>query len=200
MLGKCFAFLVIVSFIFALYTGNISALSGAILDGAAKAVSISYSLLGIMCLWGGIMSLLSASGIISHLSRILRPVLRLAFPHAAESGIAEEEIVACVSANLFGLGNAATPLAISAMKRMQEENNSDTATDDMVTLSVLGTASFNIFPSTLIALRRAAGSADPYSVIIPIWITSAACCIVAILLCRLIPAARRQFSRKRGAA
>ena len=196
MLGKCFATLVTVSFIFALLSGNVPALSGAILDGAAKAVSLSYSLLGIMCLWGGIMSLLSASGLIALLSRILRPLMRLIFPHAAESGVAEEEIVACVSANLFGLGNAATPLAIAAMKRMQEENVTDAATDDMVTLAVLGTASFNIFPSTLIALRRAAGASDPYSVIVPIWITSAACCVVAVMLCRLIPAIIRNMRRR----
>lgn len=184
MLGRCFSVLVILSFIFAAATGNLPALSGAILDGASKAVTLSISLLGIMCLWGGIMSLLSASGIISRLSRLLRPVLVHVFPHAFKTGIGADEIVACVSANLFGIGNAATPLAITAMKRMQEENKSDTATDDMVTLSVLGTASFNLFPSTLVALRRAAGAADPYAVIIPIWITSAAGCIAAIILSR----------------
>lgn len=193
MLGKCFAVIVAVSFIFALFTGNIPALSGAILDGAAKAVTLSYSLLGIMCLWGGIMSLLSASGIISQLSRLLRPLLVHVFPHAFRTGVAEDEIVASISANLFGLGNAATPLAISAMKRMQSENGTDTATDDMVMLSVLGTASFNLFPSTLIALRRAAGSADPYSVIVPIWITSALGCVVSVILCRaLAPLTRRK--------
>lgn len=194
MLGKCFAVLVTVSFIFALFTENIPALSGAVLDGAAKAVTLSYSLLGIMCLWGGIMSLLSASGIILRLSRLLRPLLVFVFPHALQSGVAEEEIVACVSANLFGLGNAATPLAISAMKRMQEESGTDTATDDMVMLAVLGTASFNLFPSTLIALRRAAGAADPYSVIVPIWITSALCCVVSVVLCRVMA----PLTRKKG--
>lgn len=192
MLGKCFAFIVSLSFVFAFATGNVDALSGAILDGASKAVSLSISLLGIMCLWGGIMSLLSASGIINRLSRLLRPVLVHVFPHAFMTGVGADEIVACVSANVFGLGNAATPLAITAMKRMQEENGTDTATDDMVTLAVLGTAPFNIFPSTIVALRRAAGAADPYSVIVPIWITSAAGCVFAILLSRLLaPLTRR---------
>lgn len=199
MLGKCFAVIVTVSFVFALSTGNVPALSGAILDGASRAVSISYSLLGIMCLWGGIMSLLSASGLIHGTARILRPVMRFIFPNAVKTGIAEEEIVACVSANLFGLGNAATPLAIAAMKKMQEKNGTDTATDDMVTLAALGTASFNLFPSTLIALRRAAEAADPFSVIVPIWITSGACSVVAVLLCRLcciIPAFTRRYRRR----
>ena len=196
MLGKCFAVIVSVSFVFALLTNNISALSGAILDGASKAVTLSFSLLGIMCLWGGIMALLSSSGIISKLSRLLRPVQRHVFPDAFERGIATDEIVACVSANLFGLGNAATPLAITAMKRMQAENDSDTATDDMVTLAVLGTASFNIFPSTLIALRRAAGAADPYNIIVPIWLTSAACCLVSVLMCRTITTFARRLRKR----
>lgn len=199
MLGKCFAALVIISTVFAVLTGNVSALSGAILDGASKAVTLSFSLLGMMCLWSGIMSLLSSSGMIRTLSRMLRPILRHVFPHAAETGDAEEEIVAAVTANLFGLGNAATPLAITAMKRMREESGSDTATDDMVTLAVLGTASFNIFPSTLIALRRAADAADPFSVIVPIWITSGACCIFAVLVCRILPLlARRREGKAKG--
>ncbi len=186
MLGKSFAVMVCFSFVFALFTGNVPALSGAILDGAAKAVTLSISLLGIMCLWGGIMSLLSYSGMIRKLSRVLRPVLRHVFPNAFSTGEGEEEIVACVSANALGLGNAATPLALSAMKKMQEYSGSDTATDDMVTLAVLGTSSFNLFPSTLVALRRAAGSADPYCIVVPIWIVSALGCLTAIILSRIM--------------
>ncbi len=193
MLGKSFAAMVTISFVFALVNGRVASLSGAILDGASKAVDLSVSLLGIMCLWGGIMSLLTYSGIIKQLSRILRPVLRFVFPDAFETGEGEEEIVACVSANALGLGNAATPLAVTAMKKMREASGSDTATDDMVMLAVLGTSSFNIFPSTLVALRRAAGSADPYRIVVPIWIVSAVGCVTAVILCRVMaPLTRRR--------
>ncbi len=198
MLGKCFGVIVSVSFVFALLTGNVSALSGAVLDGASKAVTLSVSLCGIMCLWGGVMSALSASGVIGALSRTLRPILRHVFPDAFRTGVAENEIVACVSANLFGLGNAATPLAVSAMKRMREASGSDAATDDMVTLAVLGTSSFTLFPSTLIALRRAAGAADPYSVIVPIWLTSALCCVLSVALCRISAAVSGLRRRRRS--
>ena len=153
MLGKCFSVITILSFIYAAFTNNIGALSGAILDGAEKAVALSYSLLGVMCLWGGIMSLMTAAGMIRRLSRALRPALRLAFPYAFSSGVGADEITACVSANMLGIGNAAT----------------------------------------LIALRRAAGCADPYAVIIPIWIVSASCAVLAVTICRIVP---RLFRRR----
>lgn len=191
MLGKCFSVITILSFIYAAFTNNIGALSGAILDGAEKAVALSYSLLGVMCLWGGIMSLMTAAGMIRRLSRALRPALRLAFPYAFSSGVGADEITACVSANMLGIGNAATPLAISAMKKLQ--SGGDDAFDDMVTLAVLGASPPNIFPSTLIALRRAAGCADPYAVIIPIWIVSASCAVLAVTICRIVP---RLFRRR----
>ncbi len=197
MLGKCFGAMIFISFAFALMTGNMSALSGAILDGASKAVTLSISLCGIMCLWGGVMSALTAAGVTDAMSRLLRPVLRLAFPDAFRSGTAVGEITACVGANLLGLGNAATPLAVAAMKKMRETSLSSTATDDMVTLTVLGTSSFNLFPSTIIALRRAAGSADPYSVIVPIWITSALCCVFSVTLCRILASLSRLYRKQK---
>ncbi len=196
MIGKCFAVFCAVSVVFSICTGNLSSLSDAILDGAARSVELSLSLLGIMCLWGGVMSLLRSAGAIEKLSWLLRPVLKLAFPDAFGSGIGAEEITANVSANLFGIGNAATPLAISAMKKMQQSNPTpDVASDDMITLAVLNSSSLDLFPVTLIALRRAAGAADPYSVIVPIWITSALSSIIAVVICRLFAALTKRKKR-----
>ncbi len=189
MIGKCFALFCSLSVIYSAFTGRMSSLSDAILKGADRSVELSVSLLGIMCLWGGVMALLRHAGAIERLSRIIRPLLRLAFPTAFSQSKGAEEITANVSANLFGIGNAATPLAISAMKRMQENNPTpEEASDDMITLAVLNCSSFNLFPTTIIALRRAAGSASPYSVIVPIWITSAACSVLAVVICRLFAA------------
>ena len=93
------------------------------------------------------------------------------------------EISANISANLLGIGNAATPLALAAMKKLQAINpDKSTASADMITLAVMNTASFNIIPSTIIALRRAAGSVAPHAVIAPIWIVSAACALLALIL------------------
>lgn len=187
MLGKCFFALCSISLICAAFTGRIAEVSCAVLDGAQKSVTLVISLAGIMCLWSGALEVFTSAGLIGKLSRVMSPVLRLAFPQAWKTGCAKEEITAAVSANILGVGNAATPFALSAMDKMQSENpNPKCATDDMVTLSVLATSSVDLLPTTLIALRRSAGSAAPYTVIIPVWITSAVCAVFAVALCRLI--------------
>lgn len=189
MLGKCFFVIVAVSLVFSLVTGNVTALAGAAIDGAARAVEIVLSLTGMMCLWCGIMNVFKESGLIEKLSRLLSPLFRLIFPNAFKNGTAKEEITFAVSANLLGIGNAATPFALSAMKKMDDEAKSPYATDDMIMLACLACSPFNILPTTLIALRRAAGSAVPYRIIVPVWICSGVCALLTVILCRLFAAA-----------
>ncbi len=197
MLGKCFFVIVVLSLVFALATGNISSLAGAAIDGAARAVEIVISLVGMMSLWCGIMNVLKESGIIEKLSRCLSPLLRFIFPNAFKSGLAKEEITFAVSANLLGIGNAATPFALSAMKKMDDASKSPFATDDMVMLTVLACSPFNILPTTLIALRRAAGSASPYRIIVPVWICSGVCAAMSVIFCRAFAAASRRGKTRR---
>ncbi len=186
MLGICFFVITAISVVTAICTGRLPALSGAVLDGAGQAVTLTLSLVGMMMLWGGVMRVLTEAGVIRVLCRILSPILRAAFPRAFRTGCAREEITAAVSANLLGVGNAATPLALAAMEKMQRENPTpDTATDDMVTLSVLATVSPSLLPATVIALRRAAGAARPFEILLPVWITSFTCAAAAVILCRL---------------
>ena len=208
MLGKCFSVICIVSVIFAMCTKNISNLSNAVVDGASRAVELSLSLLGVMCLWSGLMELLRSAGVVRKIAQILRPILRLAFPRAFKTGIGAEEITMNISANMLGIGNAATPFAIAALKSMREgqiKNGNkestegvdlDVATDDMITLAVLNASSLDLLPTTIIALRRAAGSADPYSIIVPVWICSAAGSVLAVLLCRFFAVIFRQKKRR----
>jgi spore maturation protein A len=133
------------------------------------------------------MRVLERAGLISRLAHLIAPLLRFYFPDTYEKKNGSDEIAANISANLLGIGNAATPLALSAMKKMQENNESpDTASDDMITLAVLNTASISIVPSTILALRRAAGSSEPFSVVAPIWICSACTSALALLLCRAL--------------
>ncbi len=203
MLGKVFGIICVISFIFAAAAGNIPELGNAVLDGAAGAVKLTISLTGIMCLWCGIMQVLTDAGLIKRLSKLLSPFLRFFFPTAYRTGRGAEEIAANISANLLGVGNAATPLAIRAMQKMQEDNPDPVrASDDMITLAVLNTASVSVIPSTIIALRRAAGAAEPYSVVIPVWITSVACATLALLLTRAAASVRRaggKVARKKAA-
>jgi spore maturation protein A len=185
MLGKCFSLLCIISFIYGAFTNNMSSVCDGILSGAERGVSICISLIGIMSLWNGILSVFKKAGVIRLLSKILTPILKLIFPSSFKENTATEEITACVSANLLGISNASTPLAIETISKMQEGRNSDTATNDMITLSVLGCACFNIVPTTVIALRAANGAQITYGIIVPVWICSGICCILGVVLCRL---------------
>ncbi len=199
MLGKCFFVMTALSVVFAVATGRIDALSNALIDGAGRAVTLTLSLMGMMALWSGVMRVFREMGAIGKLSKLLSPVLSLVFPTAFATGRGKEEITAAVSANILGMGNATTPLALAAMGEMQKDNPTpDTATDDMVMLSVLATASFNILPTTLIALRRSAGAQRPYAILLPVAITSGICSLFSILLCRLSAAASRPRKERRG--
>lgn len=197
MLGKCFFILCLISVICAPFTGNLSELSNAVVDGAAASVELTLTLAGNMCLWCGIMEVLRQAGAIEKLSRILSPILRLVFPKSWKTGCAKEEITAAISANMLGIGNAATPFALEAMNKMQTENpDRSVATDDMVTLAVLGTSSVNLLPTTLVALRRSAGSVSPFRIIVPIWICSAACALFGVILSRAAAGLKRKDFRQ----
>lgn len=183
MLGKIFGILCMIALIFGICTGRITEVANAIPDGAAKALEVTLSLCGMMCLWCGVMEVLREAGWIRRLSRLLSPLLRLFFPNAYQTGEGAEEISACISANLLGIGNAATPLALSAMKKLQAHNPTpDVASGEEITLAVLNTASVTLIPANLLALRRAAGSDDPFAVMIPVWITSFFSALLALLL------------------
>ena len=158
MIGKIFGILCLISVIFGIALGNGAELANAVIDGASGAVALTVSLCGMMCFWCGIMRVFERVGVIGALSRMLAPIIRAIFPDAERAG-ASGEICANVAANLLGIGNAATPFAIKAMEKLQSANAArETASADMITLAVLNTASINLIPTTLIALRRAAGS------------------------------------------
>lgn len=195
MLGKIFGGLCLVSLVYGSFTGRGEALGTAVMDGAAGAVDLTLTLCGMMCLWCGVMRVLCEAGVISRLARLCAPVLRLAFPHAARTGEGMEEISANLSANLLGLGNAATPAALRAMEAMAKGNpEPGRATDDMVTLVVLNTASVSLLPTTVLTLRHAAQAENPFAILIPVWICSAASAIFAVLLCRLCATLKRRRS------
>ena len=183
MIGKIFGILCMIALLFSLFCGTAEQVGSAVLDGAQNAVRLLLSLGGMMCFWCGMMRVLSEAGIIKKLSRLLSPFLRFFFPNAAKTGEGLEEISANISANLLGIGNAATPFALRAMEKLQKQNpHPEKATQEQITLAVLNTASVTLIPANLLALRRAAGSDSPYSVLLPIWITSLLCALMALFL------------------
>ncbi|MBQ9744363.1 MAG: spore maturation protein A [Clostridia bacterium] len=186
MIGKIFSVIAFISFLIACITNNMESLCQGIIDGASKSVSVTFSLMGMMALWSGIMNVLKESGCIKILSKVLSPILKKIFPDSFSKGVAKEEITACVSANLLGISNAATPLGIKAMKELSKNSTDTIASNDMVTLCVMGCACFNLVPTTVLALRTAHGAQITYEIIVPVWICSGACMIFAVLLSKLL--------------
>lgn len=182
MLGKCFSIMCVISVVFAIFSNNTSEVSSAILGGATKSVSLVISLVGIMALWNGILNVLRDAGVIERLSRLLRPVLKHIFPKSFKNNIATDEITACISANMLGIANAATPLAIRAIEKLNESEHSESASADMITLAILGCCSFNLVPTTIIAIRASLGATITYSIIPSVWICSGICCLMGIFL------------------
>ena len=193
MIGKICGVICAVSFVFGAYSGSLGQMGSAVMDGASNAVELTVSLLGAMCLWNGILEVARVSGATRAFASLLSPFLRFLFPDTYRKNNGMGEIAASFTANIFGIGNAATPLAIGAMKKLQENNEDKTkASDDMVMFTVLGTASFDLFPTTLIALRRANGSTAPFEIIVPVWICSFATAFLGVLLVKIIQAKRRE--------
>lgn len=201
MIGKVFGGMCVISIFYGAYSGSLEKIGGAVFEGAEAAITLTFSLLGIMCLWCGVMQVLRDAGAIGWLSRLLSPITRLFFPDAYKSGEGSEEIAACIGANLLGIGNAATPLALSAIKKLHNNSLKSggdpcVASRDIITLAVLNTASANLLPTTIIGLRRASGAADPFAVVLPIWICSFSCAFLALLLCRACGTVNKQKSWK----
>ena len=152
--------------------GNIGIATEAAISGAAKAIDLAIELAAGMLLWLGLLALLKESGLLQKLAGLLSPLLRRLFPDLSRESEAFGNIVLNFSANLLGLGNAATPFGIKAMQELNRANpNPDTATDDMITLLVLNTTAPTLLPATVIALRSAMGSANPAE-IVPVCFTA----------------------------
>ena len=173
---------VVFSVIFGIINGKIDAISTSALDGAAAAVSLCISICGVTCLWSGIAEVLRSAGVIDSLARAARPLLRRLFPENAENKDAMAAAASNMTANLLGLGNAATPLGIKAASLMAKD---ETATHDLCMLIVINTASIQLIPATIGAVRAAAGAATPFDILPAVWITSAVSVAVGITAARL---------------
>lgn len=175
-----------------LFTGSLSEVSSSVLESAGAAVSLAITLCGIMCLWSGLMKVAEESGAVKLLSGLLSPVLSLLFRGLEKGGRAMQLISMNISANILGLGNATTPLGIRAMEAIQEEEaglcgaKGETASDNMILLTVLNTASLQIIPATAAALRAAQGAARPMEILPCVWIVSAYSLAIAVGAAKLM--------------
>ncbi len=173
--------IIIFSFFAAISTGNMENMSSQILTSGTDAITLAIKLTGIICLWNGILEVCEKSGLTNKLCKLLSPVLKLLFPNLKDEK-AKEAIAMNMTANILGLDNAATPLGLKAMDRLQELNNKkDTASDNMVKFVVLNTASIHLISTTVASLRASYGSASPTE-IIPAALLTSLCSVTAGLL------------------
>ena len=167
-------------------TGRESQVAAAAVEGTRAAVELCISIAGMLCLWTGVMEVLRRCGTMDALARALRPLLGRLFPAARRDRETMQALSANVSANLLGLGNAATPAGIQAALRLKELSGTDRASNELCRLVVMNTASVQLLPTTVAALRSAAGAADAFDILPAVWISSAASVCVGLLAARLM--------------
>lgn len=168
-------------------TRRMNAVSAAALEGAAAAVELCFGMLGGMCLWMGVMELLERSGLAAALAALFRPLLKRLLPRAGQDEDTLAAVSANVSANLLGLGNAATPLGIRAAQRMAA-GCGGTASDELCRLVVLNTASIQLLPTTVATVRAACGSTAPMDILPAVWLSSVLSVSAGLLTARLLQA------------
>lgn len=186
MLSYIFVFMIVISVVCSIALNNTQALSDSVVDGAASAVELIISLAGMMCLWSGVMEVAKESKLTEKLSRLFAPLLKKLFPDIESDSKAFECICMNVSANLLGLSNAATPLGLQAMHELKAQSDSDAASDSMVTFVVMNTASIQLLPTTVAAMRATYGSSSPFDIIFCVWVTSIAALAVGLTISKLL--------------
>ena len=187
MLNYIWASMIVIAFVVALFTGRIEETTKAALDSASTAVQMSIALLGIMCLWTGIMKICEKSGLIKVIAKTIKPLTKRLFPEVPEDSPAMGAIVMNMVANMMGLANAATPLGIKAMNELQKLNRyKDTASNAMCMFVVVNTASIQLIPATVIAIRSAEGSSNPFEIIVTVWITSLCAVVVGVTMAKML--------------
>jgi spore maturation protein A len=187
MLNYIWFGLMAIALIIAAFNGTAEAVSKAAIDSAKTGVEIAIGLVGVMTLFLGVMRIAEASGLVTLLGRMLRPVLRWLFPEVPADHPANGAIVMSIAANMLGLNNAATPLGIKAMEELQSLNDQkDTATNPMVTFMAVNTASVQFIPATMIGVLAAAGSVNPTAIIAPSIVVGFIGTIAAVIAAKLL--------------
>ena len=180
-----FSLMIIASLIISFFTGTVEETVYAGFDGAMRSVEIVLSFAGIMCMRAGFLKVAEESGGLKFVSKIISPITKRLFKKANEKSM--QYITANISANLLGVGNAATPSGIMAMKELDKINpNPETASDEMSVFTVINTASLQLLPTSVIALRVAAGSENPQAILPAVWISSFCSVVGAVLLMKVI--------------
>lgn len=187
MLNIIWTIFIIISYVYAICVGNISNLNNSIFESCKSAVDLSITFLGTMCLWTGVMNIAKKTTLITKLANGLEPIMKILFPDIKKEEEAYGEISMNMVANILGLGNAATPLGLKAMKTMQKKNlKKDTLSNSMAMFIIINTASIQIIPTTVIAIRTSLGSSNPTAIILPVWIATIGAAVVGVITAKIL--------------
>lgn len=186
MLNIIWPLFIVISFIYAFFSGNIEQVSNGIFESLTDVVNLSLTFLGTMCLWNGIMEIAKRTTLIKKLTSFLKPLIKFLFPELTKNEKAKEEISMNIIANVLGLGNAATPLGLKAMKTMQKENKDKTTLSNSMAMFILiNTASIQLIPTNVIAIRNSLNSTAPTQIIFPVWIATIVAAISSIMAAKV---------------
>lgn len=181
MLNILWPIFIILSYIYAIFSGNIANINNSIFTATSDTVELTMTLLGTMCLWSGLMNIVSHTSLIKRFTRMLQPIIKFLFPEIKKDSKINEHISMNMIANILGLGNAATPLGLKAMESMQEENkNKNTVSNSMAMFIILNTASLQLIPTTVIAIRSSLNSENPTQIIFFVWFATVIAAVAGV--------------------
>lgn len=184
MMNKIWGVFIIIGVVYSFFTGNISVINSEILSCGETVLNMIMKLFPVMALWLGIMKIASVSGLLKKMSIILYPITRFVFPDISKDSDVISLITSSFVFNMFGLGNASTPIGLKTMKSLKDLSGSDVASGSMITFLVLNTTGFTIIPTTIISLRMMNGSSNPSGVIIPCLLASLSSTIFGLVIDR----------------
>lgn len=186
MLNILWPIFIVISYVYACFSGNLEKINNGIFESAKSAVELCLTFLGILTLWCGIMEIAKKSTLSNKISNILSPFIHFLFPEIERKDKVYDEISLNITANLLGLGNAATPLGIKAMQSLQKQNSKkDTLSNSMAMLVLLNTASLQLIPTTVISIRSSLNSENPTNIILPVWLSTICAALCGILAVKL---------------
>ena len=187
MLNVLWPIFIIVSVVYAILTGRVEQINNSIFESSASAVQLSITLLGTMCLWNGIMQIAQKTSLMNKMKKLLSPFMKILFPEIRKEEQAYTEISMNMVANILGLGNAATPLGLKAMKTLQKSNKEkEKLSNSMAMFIIINTASIQLIPTTVIAIRSSLGSENPTGIILPVWIATITAAIAGVSMAKIL--------------
>lgn len=187
MLNIIWPIFIIASIVYAIITGNLDSINNSIFEVGENTINLILTLLGTVCLWNGLMKIVENTSLIKKIAKLISPFMKILFPEIKKGTEAYEEISMNIVSNILGLGNAATPLGLRAMQSMQKENkDKNKLSNSMAMFIILNTASIQLIPTTVIAVRTALGSAEPTKMLVPIWGATIGAAMAGIISAKLL--------------